>query len=165
MSIEDLKIPLDAFNPEGPGHHSSAQAMPDAHNRDLGEDDLDSFITELMRSSSISRDKIIQFIAFDKNNPTVWALYQRFTKELIYIGHEHHSSDAVLHRVRWEAALQTIDSSAFKINNNYTAFYARKFHAVYPEYGNFFRLRRSCADQMVPVFKQEAAEQREEAEF
>ncbi len=125
--------------------------------RDLSEIQLAAFIRELQRSSSLSLDKIEKFIAFDQNNPLVWSLYQRFALEMIALNHEHYSSDAVLHRVRWETAMQTVDVGRWKIDNNYTAFYARKFHAVYPEYGDFFRLRRSCADRMVPVFITQAA--------
>jgi hypothetical protein len=134
------------------------------HNRDLHGEALAAFIDELAQSSALSREKIIQFINFDKNNPLVWMLYQRFTHDLIENGHEHHSSDAVLHRVRWETSMKTFDTGNYKINNNYTAFYARKFHAVYPEHGDFFRLRRSCADGLVPVFQQEAAELRAETQ-
>lgn len=90
-----------------------------------------------------------RFAAFDEQHPEVWDYFCRFTFELVRAGHLHNSADAVLHRVRWETAVGGgfAGGEAFKINNNYSAYYARKFHETYPEYQGFFRTRKSRADQ------------------
>ena len=87
-----------------------------------------------------------RFAMIDAANPQVWRLFERFTFELIRRGFRHYSADAVLHRVRWETATAIADQSTFKINNNWSAFYARKFRDLHPKHAEFFRLRASMAD-------------------
>lgn len=89
-----------------------------------------------------------RFDQFDKDNPRVWELFQRFTFELISKGKNRYSSDGVLHRIRWETALTTNDP-VYKLNNNWSPYYARKFHKVYPQHDGFFALRVSRADQEI----------------
>jgi hypothetical protein len=80
-------------------------------------------------------------------NPEIWNLFVRFTFDAINAGHRNYSADAVLHRVRWETSVAS-KGAEFKCNNNWTAFYARKFHKLYPQHKGFFRLRVSKADEM-----------------
>ncbi len=87
-----------------------------------------------------------RFAEFDLANPQVWRLFVRFTYEMIGRGSTHYSADAVLHRVRWETASALDDESGFKINNNWSAYYARKFRDHNPSHASFFRLRASWAD-------------------
>lgn len=77
---------------------------------------------------------------FVEENPHVWALFVRFTFELIRAGREHYSADAVFHRIRWHTAIETNDAE-FKVNNNHAACFARWFDATYPEHVGFFRMR------------------------
>jgi hypothetical protein len=83
-------------------------------------------------------------------DPIAWRLFQRFTLELIERGYEHYSSDAVLHRVRWETSVSTADHSGFKCNNDVTALYARMFHLMHPQHDGFFRTRVSRYDVALP---------------
>ena len=78
---------------------------------------------------------------FHNEHPQVWELFVQFTMELIDRGREHGSADEVMHRVRWETGAGS-DVEEFKINNNYVAFYARRFMKVHPEHEGFFRTRR-----------------------
>lgn len=87
-----------------------------------------------------------KFDAFDAANPRVWQLFVRFTQERIRLGFRHYSADAILHRVRWDTDTVADDGSGFKINNNWTSFYARKWAAAYPQQADFFRRRRAKAD-------------------
>lgn len=86
-----------------------------------------------------------KFVTFHAAHPEVWDLFERFTFEAIRIGYKHHSSDAVLHRVRWETGVVQ-GGKPFKINNNWTPYYARLFHRSYPLHAGFFRNRKSKAD-------------------
>lgn len=88
-----------------------------------------------------------RFELFDAQYPQVWEMFLRFTFQVIHVGYQHHSADAVLHRVRWETGLEVGPEHEYKINNNFSAFYARKFHRAYPEHAGFFRTRISMADQ------------------
>lgn len=89
-----------------------------------------------------------KFYQFDKDNPKVWELFVRFTFELIAKGRQRYSARGVFHRIRWETALTTSDQ-LYKLNNNWSPCYARKFHTIYPEYEGFFSLRISRADEEI----------------
>lgn len=86
-----------------------------------------------------------RFAEYDLAHPETWQWFVAFAREKIAEGYSHFSADAVLHRVRWETAASDW-TDEYKCNNNYSAYYARKFHAHYPEHDGFFRLRRSRAD-------------------
>ena len=86
---------------------------------------------------------------FVKLNPDVWQLFLRFTFELIGAGREHYSSDAVLHRIRWYTAVET-SGDEFKVNNNFSAVFARWFHDAYPERAGFFRTRARTSSTRRP---------------
>lgn len=94
-----------------------------------------------------------QFEAFDAANRTVWGLFVKFTCDLINAGHTHYSADAVLHRIRWHTNVETRRAGLtpageeLKLNNNYAAFYSRKWDDNYPEHRDFFQKRKSAADQ------------------
>jgi hypothetical protein len=100
-----------------------------------------------------------RFAEFDASHPEVWALFQCFTLGLIAAGKKHHSSDAVLHRVRWETDAGN-KSGDYKINNNWSAFYARKFHKKFPRHAGFFRTRSSRADGCLDHIPQDPADER-----
>jgi hypothetical protein len=88
-----------------------------------------------------------RFARVDADNPEIWRLFVQFTFVMIRRGFVHYSARAVLHRVRWETATPLADQSEFKINNNWSPYYARKFHDAYPRYAGFFRNRLSRADE------------------
>ena len=80
--------------------------------------------------------------AFSAAHPEVVRLFVRFTKETIERGFAHYSCKAIFERIRWETDQADTDGrSTFKLNNNYTAWYARKFMERYPEHAGFFRTR------------------------
>lgn len=87
---------------------------------------------------------------FHMLNPEVWVFFKRFAWEKIKQGHQHYSADAVLHRVRWELGLAD-GGREYKLNNNWTPYYARMFHAEFPNKSGFFRLRASAADGWSPT--------------
>lgn len=82
-----------------------------------------------------------QCISFHDAHPEVWDLFVRFTFEIINRGYEHYSVNAVFERIRWEIDAGGDGTHAFKLNNNYRAFYARRFMNMFPEHRGFFRTR------------------------
>ena len=92
---------------------------------------------------------IREFEAFHAANPEVYHLFKRFAYDAIRRHHQHFSSDMVLHRVRWETGVVTT-GNLYKINNNYSAFYARLFMLQHPAHQGFFRCRVSAADGWMP---------------
>lgn len=102
--------------------------------------------------------------AFHKKHPEVWRLFVRFTQELIAAGHRHYSAKGIFERIRWEqdvvgsrpfktesGKISFAEGSVrrpFKLNNNYSSFYARRFMKMYPDHDGVFRTRkRKSADQ------------------
>ncbi len=83
-----------------------------------------------------------KFEKFHKENPHVYELFNWFTLELIRAGVKHSGSEMVLGRIRWETTINTT-GDRFKINQNYAAYYARKFMEDFPEYAGFFRTRKT----------------------
>ena len=78
-------------------------------------------------------------IRFHREHPEVWQLFVRFTFELIHRGFQHYSARAIFHRIRWETAEAGVDQEKeFKIGNNHSPFYARRFMAMYPQYAPVF---------------------------
>lgn len=87
----------------------------------------------------------VDFREFHACHPDIYDLFKRLTFDKIELGFAHYSADAVLHAVRWHYDTST-NGDAPKINNNYTAFYARMFHKDFPQYDGFFKTRKSKAD-------------------
>jgi len=79
---------------------------------------------------------------FDERHPHVRGLFIRFSFEIIDRGFVNYSAQAIFERIRWETDEADVDGkSMFKLNNNYVAYYARRFMETYPEYEGFFRTR------------------------
>lgn len=86
------------------------------------------------------------FDDFDRSNPHVWELFQRYTFDLIRAGRTRYSARTVVERIRWDAAILTIDVDGLKINNNYSPFYSAKFRWKRPEHAAFFAERKKSKD-------------------
>lgn len=80
------------------------------------------------------------FHQYDQDNPNIWEKFKKFTLEAIRSGKKNYSSKSIFERIRWETEI-TAKNCSFKINNNYTSDYARKFMEKFPEYKGFFRTR------------------------
>ena len=83
----------------------------------------------------------LTFEQYDAQNPSVWRMFKRFTLDAILSGHRRFSADSILHRIRWETTVSA-RNARYKINNNFSADYARKFMREYPQFGNFFEIRK-----------------------
>jgi hypothetical protein len=88
-----------------------------------------------------------QVTKFHDQHPEVWDLFVKYTFELIKRGFKHYSAQhGIFARIRWETDKPNVDGkSTFKINNNYSAFYARRFMKMYPKYNGFFRTRQQTS--------------------
>jgi len=77
---------------------------------------------------------------FHKNYPEVWSLFVGFAFEKVRLGYKHFGAKAVMERIRWETS-GGASLPELKINDHYTAFYARRFAKTFPEHKDFFRTR------------------------
>lgn len=81
---------------------------------------------------------------FDEQNPMVWELFKHFTFEAIAAGMKKMGGEMIFGRIRWETAVVT-KGEPFKINQNFQAYYTRKFMETFPAHNGFFRTRRQRA--------------------
>ena len=83
---------------------------------------------------------------YHKKYPIVWTLFQNYTFELIHRGFKHYGAKSIMERIRWNTDEPNVEGdSTFKINNNYTSFYARRFARFFPQYKDFFRFREQIS--------------------
>lgn len=90
-----------------------------------------------INTSKTTRDK---FIIFDRENPNVYKLYKKFAFQIIKKGYNRIGSKMIIERIRWETAINTNDEH-FKINNNNSPYYARKFCVEFPEHTTKFHFK------------------------
>lgn len=81
---------------------------------------------------------------YHKDNPQVFREFERLTFQTIEKGFKHYSAKGILELIRWHTGVRAKDQ--FKVNNNATAFYARLFEQINPQYKGFFRQRISKFD-------------------
>lgn len=83
---------------------------------------------------------LVNFETYDRDHPRVWELFLHFAIKTKAKGYKNYSAKAIFELIRWHEGL-TQGHDAFKIDNIYTADYARKLMKLYPEYDGFFRTR------------------------
>jgi hypothetical protein len=66
---------------------------------------------------------------------------------VIASGQTNYSSKSIFERIRWHVEIET-KSEEVKLNNNFSAYYARLFHLAYPQHRGFFRNRRLVSDDV-----------------
>lgn len=86
-----------------------------------------------------------QVSRFHKENPEVWTLFVKFSREIKSRGFKNYSVNAIFERIRWEKDAGGDGETSFKLNNNYRAFYARRFMRMYPQHDGFFRTREQTS--------------------
>lgn len=90
-----------------------------------------------------------------KENLQVWEKFREYTLEAINSGRRHYSHWAIINRIRWNREIET-HGGEFKISNDFICFYARLFHAKFPEHGDFFKIKSLKEEKMI----EELVEQR-----
>jgi hypothetical protein len=86
-----------------------------------------------------------KFWDFDKANPHVYRRLVSLARRAKIRGIRHYSVDALFHILRWEIAIKTRGEEEFRLNNNFTAFYARLISDREPDLKDFFTLRERRA--------------------
>ena len=87
-------------------------------------------------------DKIAaQFEAFHTANPWVYHRLKALALDIKATGRDHYGMKALFEVLRFEHALATDKADGLKLNNNYTALYARKLGQEVPALEHFFKYR------------------------
>jgi hypothetical protein len=87
------------------------------------------------------------FENFHKKNPDVWRLFKKFALQVVSTDRKYYSAKAIFERIRWHVEIENRGDEV-KLNNNFTAYYARLFHLAYPEYDGFFRNRKLISENI-----------------
>lgn len=94
----------------------------------------------LRRTNHIERE----FLAFHAARPDIYEWFHYFTMRVIGRGYKRHSARDIIHRIRWELRIERTERR-FKINNNWSPYYARMWETANPQYRGFFEKRTLTA--------------------
>lgn len=96
-----------------------------------------------------TRSMADRFAKYDCENPQVYAVLRRLALQARRAGRARLGMKMLWEVARWQLSLSAADDSPFRLNNNYTAFYARKLMREEPELAGMFELRaqRAANDQ------------------
>ncbi len=83
-----------------------------------------------------------RFQAFHRANPQVYRAMRRMALDLKRRGFRRYSSDALMHALRWHAAIQLGPTDVYKFNDHFTSRFARLLMSDEPELAGFFETRR-----------------------
>jgi len=76
------------------------------------------------------------FQEYDQANPHIWELYKAIAIDLIQRGMRKLGSKRIVEEIRWHHSVRT--NEPYKVSNNFTAMYARKFANEFPQFGHMF---------------------------
>jgi hypothetical protein len=79
------------------------------------------------------------FESYQARNPRIYEEFVHYTYQMIGAGQTKIGAKAIFERIRWESKIERNDE--FKINNNYSADYARKFEQDFPNLAGIFEKR------------------------
>jgi len=82
-----------------------------------------------------------RFDIFHAENPHVYKMFLKYSRTVKGMGYEKFSAKAVFERLRWYYAFETKSNNDFKLNNDFTALYARKAMAENIDLLDFFETR------------------------
>ena len=85
---------------------------------------------------------------WDEKNPRGWREFERRALFAIRQGRTRYSAWTIVNVIRWHVDMETTGSE-FKIPNEMMAYYARKFHRLYPQHAGFFHTKPSKLDRDV----------------
>jgi len=88
------------------------------------------------------------FRKFHRENPVVWSLFDRYTRQAAE-KLEHCGVSLIWERLRWHQHFET-HGEPFKLNNNHRAYYARLWMARNPEFAGFFETRETRGEREAP---------------
>lgn len=85
------------------------------------------------------------FNQYHQENPIIWEKFKELTFKAINKRFKNYSSKGIFELIRWHTK-GDIKADGLKINNNYTADYARMFMDRFPQYKGFFRTREKLTE-------------------
>lgn len=89
------------------------------------------------------------FLAFHKENPNLFKEFEKQAFRAINAGRKKISSKAIINYIRWNHFIETTDTM-FRVNDAFTALYARLFISLHPEHEDKFELRKLRTEEPGP---------------
>jgi hypothetical protein len=83
-----------------------------------------------------------RFQAFHEANPHVFDLLKDMALAIKATGVRRYGMKGLFEILRWQSAVQTEGDEPYKLNNVFTALYARKLMEEVPELNGFFEVRQ-----------------------
>jgi hypothetical protein len=103
-------------------------------------------VFEMLAHSATAADMDRQF---DAVYPGYFLAYATGTLTLIGCGVKRYSSHGLLHVARYHSTVKLGDMvGGYRINDHVGAYFARRFHASYPQHDGFFELRKPAFDRL-----------------
>lgn len=88
------------------------------------------------------------FWEFHNTNPHVMDRLEEMTRDLVSRGRKRIGMKMLFEVLRWEYFMATETNEPFKLNNNYTAYYARLIEKRNPQFEGVFAKRQSKGDEV-----------------
>lgn len=89
-----------------------------------------------------------QFLAYHAANPHIYARLRAMALQLKRAGHDRWGIKNLWEKLRYDLAAEARDpNNPFTLNNNYTAYYARRLMKREPELAGFFEIRERQVDK------------------
>lgn len=82
------------------------------------------------------------FFVYHSENSHVYESFKKYARQLQRAGRDHHSSQAIIERIRWDTMVESKNDD-FKINNNWPSCYSRLLMIEDPSFIGFFRTRKT----------------------
>jgi hypothetical protein len=79
------------------------------------------------------------FQQYDQEHPEIYQVFKNIAEEFIKKGVIKMGAKRIIEEIRWHKLVKT--NEYFKVSNNYTAYYARKFVNDHPQYAGFFNFK------------------------
>ena len=86
------------------------------------------------------------FERFHAANPHVYAAFTLYALRLAAKGRRRYSARTIIEVIRWTHDVETTGPE-YRINDHYSPYYARLFHADHPEHAGLFETRKAAADE------------------
>jgi len=81
-----------------------------------------------------------EFEAYIAKNPGVWIMFKRYAADVKESGVQRYSARTIIERIRWHHEIEHRRAD-WKLNNNFTPYFARKLIREDPSYAKVFELR------------------------
>jgi len=144
MSLDDLKAILDnADEPTRQANRVAYNSKPAIYHPVIDPAPIETVAPDYPKGISLGE----RFKIYHERNPLVYTGLKRLALDLKRSGRSHYGIKGLFEVLRWEHARLSADNEPLKLNNAFTASYARLLMQQEPELQGFFRLRVSASER------------------